>query len=451
MTLEARHRSVLPSFRSYTDYYPDSKLAASMKLRLPANFWKSFGPGLMWAAAAIGISHLVQSTRAGAMAGFALAGIILAALILKYPFFEYGHRYAAATGWSLIEGYRRIGKWALWMYFLLTLVTAVIHQVAILLFTSALIRYLLGIDWPTAVIGGLVYTLCTAILLIGRFRVFDLTVKGVLVFLAVSSLAAAAIALPRAEFSTLVPWPIIRTDAMISFAFILALVGFMPSAVEISVMSSLWVLAKDRTSGQRTTVSMARLDFNIGYVGTGVLAFAFLILGATVMHGTGQTFSAQGPVFSTQLVELYTSTLGEWTRTLVGVAAFATIFSTMIIVIDGFPRAIDRCLLNLKRDARFPEPDAPTGQGYWIVLIVFGVLNVLGLMLFAGNLTTMIDFATIFTFVVTPVLGYLNLKAVTSDDMPAEHRPGRGMLGLTYVGLVVLSVTTVVYLVLRFA
>ena len=104
----------------------------------------------------------------------------------------------------------------------------------------------------------------------------------------------------------------------------------------------------------------------------------------------------------------------------------------------------------MKRDAGFPEPDVPTGQGYWIVLLVFGVLNVLGLMLFAGNLTTMIDFATIFTFVVTPVLGYLNLKAVTSSDMPEEHRPGRGMLVLTYVGLVVLGVTTVVYLVSRF-
>jgi len=38
------------------------------------SFRKAFGPGLMWAAAAIGISHLVQSTRAGAMAGFGLAG-----------------------------------------------------------------------------------------------------------------------------------------------------------------------------------------------------------------------------------------------------------------------------------------------------------------------------------------------------------------------------------------
>ena len=62
------------------------------------NFFVSFGPGLLWAGSAIGVSHLVQSTRAGATAGFALAGVIIFALILKYPFFEFGPRYAAATG-----------------------------------------------------------------------------------------------------------------------------------------------------------------------------------------------------------------------------------------------------------------------------------------------------------------------------------------------------------------
>ena len=89
-----------------------------------SRFWSAFGPGLLWAATAIGISHLVQSTRAGALAGFGLSGVILLALILKYPFFEYGPRYAAATGTSLVEGYRRIGTWALWLYLAITLLTA---------------------------------------------------------------------------------------------------------------------------------------------------------------------------------------------------------------------------------------------------------------------------------------------------------------------------------------
>ena len=68
-------------------------------------FLRSFGPGLLWAGTAIGVSHLVQSTRAGADAGLGLAGVILFALILKYPFFAFGPLYAAATGESLVEVY----------------------------------------------------------------------------------------------------------------------------------------------------------------------------------------------------------------------------------------------------------------------------------------------------------------------------------------------------------
>ena len=73
---------------------------------------KSLGPGLLWAGAAIGVSHLVQSTRAGASYGFALVWAVILANLFKYPFFEYGPRYAAATGESLLEGYRKLGQWA---------------------------------------------------------------------------------------------------------------------------------------------------------------------------------------------------------------------------------------------------------------------------------------------------------------------------------------------------
>jgi len=51
---------------------------------------KTLGPGILFASTAIGVSHLVQSTRAGAEFGFALIGFVMLAILLKYPFFEYG-------------------------------------------------------------------------------------------------------------------------------------------------------------------------------------------------------------------------------------------------------------------------------------------------------------------------------------------------------------------------
>ena len=65
----------------------------------------TLGPGILFASTAIGTSHLVQATRAGADYGFALLWAVLAANIAKYPFFEFGTRYAN-DGQSLVAGYR---------------------------------------------------------------------------------------------------------------------------------------------------------------------------------------------------------------------------------------------------------------------------------------------------------------------------------------------------------
>ena len=65
---------------------------------------KTLGPGILFASTCIGVSHLVQSTRAGALAGFGLVWAVAAANAAKYPFFEFGSRYASATGTSLIQG-----------------------------------------------------------------------------------------------------------------------------------------------------------------------------------------------------------------------------------------------------------------------------------------------------------------------------------------------------------
>lgn len=412
---------------------------------MATRFWSSFGPGLLWAAAAIGVSHLVQSTRAGAVGGFALCGVILLALILKYPFFEYGPRYAAATGESLVEGYFRIGRWALWLYLLITVSTCLFVQTAVVMFTAYLLGFAFGLSWSLPVIAAVLIAVCAAILWLGRFKGLDWAVKLVMALLAISTLAAALVSLPRADFSTVALWPS-GIGTVIPFAFLLALAGWMPSAFDISVWSSLWTLAKDESSGVKCSVGNALLDFRIGYVGTACLAFAFVILGAGVMFGSGESFSAAGTVFSTQLIDLYSQTLGGWTRPIILVAVVTTMFSTTLTVVDGFPRAIERAVRNLRLSQPGPLNAPAAGRPYWVSIAVLGASTVIVLALFIGNLTTMVDFATIVSFLTAPALGYLNLKAVTGPKVPLEHRPGKAMLMLSWAGLVLLGGVGVVYL-----
>ena len=413
-------------------------------------FWIAFGPGLLWAGSAIGISHLVQATRAGALAGFGLSGVIVLALILKYPFFEYGPRYAAATGTSLIEGYRRIGAWAFWLYLGITLLTAGIIQSAVVMFTAYLVGFTFGLDWPLPVLAFVVMAPGGVLLWRSRFRGLDLSIKGILLLLAVSTVLAAAVSLPRADLSTLAVWPADVVGSAVPFAFLLALVGWMPSAIDISVWSSLWTLAKSEASGQPCSVETARQDFLVGYVGTAILAFAFVTLGAGVMFGSSDAFADAGPVFSTQLVDLYSATLGAWTRPIVLVAVVTTMLSTTLTVLDGGPRAIERSLFVL-RSSRTGAMLSPGGPVYWWSLATLGVLTLVVMGLFIGNLTTMVDFATIVSFLTGPLLGYLNLRAVTSPEMPVEHRPGRAMRALSWVGIVLLGGVGLFYLLSLFA
>ena len=76
---------------------------------------RKLGPGLLFAGAAIGVSHLVQSTRAGADYGWGLLWALLLVNLFKYPFFQFGPRYALATGGSLLDGYYKLGKIFLWL------------------------------------------------------------------------------------------------------------------------------------------------------------------------------------------------------------------------------------------------------------------------------------------------------------------------------------------------
>lgn len=425
---------------------------------------KSFGPGLLFAGAAIGVSHLVQSTRAGAMAGLGLAGTVLLALVLKYPFFEFGPRYAAATGRSLIEGYRDVGQWAVWLYLALTGTTGVVVQVAVTLFTAFLIRYAAGSDWPLWVVTAVLVGGCMALIRWGRYRALDAAIKLVIGVLGVTTLVAMVVTAPRVDFSTLRLLPLDHGRLIVPFGFILALVGWMPTAIDLNVWSSLWTLAKDETTDERTSVGNARLDFQIGYVATGLLAFAFLILGATVMHGADTSFDPRGTVFTTQLVELYTSTLGGWVRPVVLASALATMFSTTLTVVDGMPRAAARALAVLRDEGpqRAGAPsalDAPTERAtptarttrtaedryYWPLMAVLAAITVAVTGMFLGSLTALVDLATILSFLIGPVLGWLTLRVVTGEGMPLVERPGRGMRWWCYLGLGLLGVTAVAY------
>ncbi len=141
------------------------------------------GPGILFAGAAIGVSHLVQSTRAGATYGFELLWAVLLVLLCKYPFFEYAHRYTVATGESLLQGYAHLGRWALGLFMLVVVASSFITTAAVTVVTAGLMSTLLGVEVSLTVLSVVLLAVIVSLLAlgllnnVGRSRPFTLAKK----------------------------------------------------------------------------------------------------------------------------------------------------------------------------------------------------------------------------------------------------------------------------------
>lgn len=409
---------------------------------------KVIGPGVLLAGAAIGVSHLVQATRAGAEFRFGLLPVLLIACATKYPFLEFGPRYAAATGRTLIDGYRDLGRWALWTAAVVTFGAMFIIMAGVTIVTAALATALfgsIGVELGVTTWSAVILGTCMVLLLIGRYPTLDLTMKIVMALLLVSTLAAvvAAIASPNLGTTEARP-PAWWLPA--NFGFLLAFMGWMPIPIDSAIWHSIWTRERCKQTGHECTVRQARADFNFGYGLATVVAIIFLTLGALVMFGRGEAFASGGAGFATQFIEIYTTTLGPWARPIISIAAFTTMLSTTLVVLDAFPRVMQRLVATLRAGEREAKP---SGRAYAGWVVVQAGLGLAIIALLSGQLTRLVDLATTLSFLTAPILAYINYRVITGPTTPLHAQPGKSMRIFSVCSMVFLAVFSAAYLVWR--
>lgn len=415
---------------------------------------QSLGPGLLWAGTAVGVSHLVQSTRAGAGFGFALMWVVVLANLLKYPAFEAAPRYTAATGKSLLLGYRKQGTWALWLFLALTVGAMFTVVAAVTIVTAGMASAMISDVLSPPVWSLILLAVAAGLLASDRFALLEGLMKFMMLALTVSTVACVLLLLGTVDLSR-IPWsPMVPELTPGNVAFVVALVGWMPTAIDMSVWQSLWALEKSRSEKRPVTMRGALFDFKVGYVGTVVLALCFVTLGAAVLHGTGAEIPNSGGAFATLFVDLYAQALGDWSRPLVLVAAFTTMLSTTITCSDGFPRALEGAFEQLRADREggdepVENPDGRRTRVYWISLAVISVGALVLITFFARNLKGLVDLATTLSFLTAPLLATLNLRAVRSPDVPSEHRPRGVLLVLHVAGIAFTAALALYYVYIR--
>ena len=396
---------------------------------------KKLGPGLLFAGAAIGVSHLVQSTRAGADFGWGLLWALVLSNLFKYPFFQFGSRYALATNKSLLDGYAHLGKTYLWIYFFLSLGTMFTIQTAVTIVTASLASILFGFTPDLVVWTILITMICLLILWRGNFTILDKIIKWIIVILTFSTLIAVFLAAGQNENNISLSQHLPQGSSIL---FLAAFMGWMPAPLDISIWQSLWTIEKNKAD--KISVKEGLLDYNIGYVITVLLGVCFMGLGTFVMYGSGTSFSNSGGVFAKQLIDLYTLTLGDSVYIFIAIAAFTAMFSTTLTTLDASPRAMEKTSRHLFSRANY------LNYKFWITVLALGTIGIFSFLL--SEMGTLVEIATILSFITAPFYAYLNLKLVNSDHMPVEHRPGKGLILLSIIGLIFLILFAISFLFL---
>jgi Mn2+/Fe2+ NRAMP family transporter len=402
----------------------------------------SLGPGIIMAAAAIGVSHLVQSTRAGAEFGFTLVWAVILANLFKYPFLEFGPRYALATGLNMIEGYAKMNRAALWVFNIFTVSTMFAVHAAVTMVTASLASSLTGIDLPVLAWSAIILFLCILYLAKNIYGLLDKAIKVLMMILAFSTIAAMILAFMNVGYTPRPDYLAPEIWTVSGVAFLIALMGWMPIPIDASAWQSIWTVERMKQTGYKPKLKEVLFDFNLGYIGAALIALSFLTLGALVMFGSGEDFAASAAGFSSQLIELYTVALGDWAYFIIVICAFTTMFSTTLTVTDTYPRVVNH-MISITRHGHKPD-DSRSIYAYLLVGISTGTLILL--IVLGDQFRFLIELATTLSFLAAPVLAFMNHKLIHQPEVDESFRPKKWLYWLSISGIIFLTIFALIYL-----
>ena len=399
-------------------------------------FINKLGPGLLFAGAAIGVSHLVQSTKAGAEFGFGLTWALILCNFFKYPFFLFGTKYTYAAGETILDGYLKISKIILLIYFGLSLITIFTIQAAVTIVTAGLAIELFGITDNITYWAFMIIIFSYLILMIGKYKLLDNLMKFIIMILAISTFIALVSSSLNNEiifdFDQIIPK---NSEGII---FLAAFMGWMPAPLDISIWQSIWTNEKIKIE-KKSNYNTAKFDFNVGYIITIFLGLSFLGLGAFVMYGSGDKFSESGAVFASQLINLYTSNLGKGMMIFIAIAAFTTMFSTTITCLDASPRAMSKTvdLLKFKRFNNYSS---------WITILAIGTIIIF--IFFMSEMGTLVKIATVLSFLTAPFYAIINYILMSSSFIPKKYKLSKWMNIYCISGIIFLLFFSIWYITL---
>jgi Mn2+/Fe2+ NRAMP family transporter len=400
--------------------------------------WKLIGPGIVAAATGVGAGDLVATLIAGSRFGYALLWAAVIGCIVKIALAEGSARYHLATGSTMLDGWRSLGRWTSWYFGIYIMIWGFVYGATAMSATALPLAALFPFLplWAWAMISGLS---CAAFVALNRYEVFENTMKICIGVMFVIVVGVAILVGPNVGEALAGLVPSIPEG---SAFYTLGLIGGVGGTITMASYGY-WVNAK----GWRTPAWMGimRLDNRVAYVVTGIFVISMLIVGAELLY-TAQIALTSGDRGLLDLRAVLAERFGGAVATLFLVGFFATAISSILGVWHGVSLLFADFVRNIRGDTGSREglEKTPAFRFYLFWLTIPPMV----LLYFGRPFLLVIIYGALGAFFM-PFLALTLIWLLNSKRVPAQWRSGwlsNGLLGIAALLFIVLSANEIVRL-----
>lgn len=325
----------------------------------PVSFWgklRHLGPGFILSAAIVGSGELIATTALGAKAGFVTFWVVIVSCLVKVAIqLEFGKN-AIYTGRYTMSSFNslpglKLGKahWSIWLW--LSLQGLKLLQVGGIAGGVAIVLHMI---FPVLSVNlwAVVSAVVTSVLVYrGYYRVVE---KGSLLMTLLFTLIILCSVVLLQTTPYAISWTELKEGLSFSLPPELVLIAFGAFGItgvggDEIMYYNYWCIEKgyaasagpddgtpEWTARAKGWIEVMYIDALFSMVIYTVVTAAFYLLGAAVLHKTGQVPEGYGMV--EVLSRIFTETLGDWAKILFLAGAFVVLYSTMFTATASWAR-----------------------------------------------------------------------------------------------------------------
>ena len=378
----------------------------------PPPRWHLIGPGLVVAATGVGAADLVATLIAGSRYGYVLLWTAVIGCVMKVVLVEGAGRYSLATRSTIYEGWSSLGRWTHWYFGPYIVIWGFVYGAAAMAGTGLALYSLfpvLPVAW-WGIVSGLVGA---ALVLLGRYGLFEKVCSVLVLLMFVSMMGAAVLTVPNLPDLAAGLVPRIPDGSLL---YVLGVAGGVGGTITLAAYGY-WLREKGWDAPRYMRVM--RIDNAVAYLVTGLFVVATLIVGAELLYSAGIAVdsSDQGLI---QLADVLADRYGSAAGTVFLVGFWSAAMSSLVGVWNG----VSLMFADFVGHVSAADSDDPQFRlgGRWYVAYVCWLTFPPMVMLFLGQPFYLILAYGVLGAFFMPFLAITLLWLLNTDRVPREWR-----------------------------